>query len=160
MFSIIAAIGKNNELGKDGKLIWNLPNDLKFFKEKTMEKKIFMGKNTFLSLPKKLPKRIHYIITDGLEQSDDEDIIYLNDIEKFILDNKDTDEEIFVIGGGMVYKQLLPYAKKMYLTEIDAKCMEADTFFPQFDKENYKRKIISKNSDNGIEYTHVEYIKK
>lgn len=159
MFTIIAAVGKNLELGKNGGLIWSLPNDLKFFKEKTTGKKVFMGLNTFRSLPKKLPNREHYVLTDVKFESDD-DINQVFNLEEFIKQNKDTKEEIFVIGGGMVYRQMLPYSKKMYLTEIDAICNDAQVYFPNFDKTEFERKELYKNSDNGINYTHVEYIRK
>lgn len=159
MFIIIAAVGKNLELGKNGGLIWSLPNDLKFFKEKTTGKKVFMGLNTFRSLPKKLPNREHYVLTDVKFESDD-DINQVFNLEEFIKQNKDTKEEIFVIGGGMVYRQMLPYSKKMYLTEIDAICNDAQVYFPNFDRTEFERNELYKNSDNGINYTHVEYIRK
>lgn len=159
MFTIIAAVGRNLELGKNGGLIWSLPNDLKFFKEKTTGKKVFMGLNTFRSLPKKLPNREHYVLTDVKFESDD-DINQVFNLEEFIKQNKDTKEEIFVIGGGMVYRQMLPYSKKMYLTEIDAICNDAQVYFPKFDKTEFERNELYKNSDNGINYTHVEYIRK
>ncbi len=158
MFSMIAAIGKNNELGKNGGLIWKLPNDLKFFKEQTTGKKVFMGLRTFKSLPKKLPNREHFVLTDV--DIDAEGINLVWDLDKFVLEHINTDEEIFVIGGGMVYKQMMQYAKRLVLTEVDAECKTADTYFPQFDKNEWNRKVLAKNSDNGINYEHVEYIKK
>lgn len=158
MFTIIAAVGKNNELGKNGGLIWNLPNDLKFFKENTTGKKVFMGKRTYESLPKRLPNREHYVLTDV--PMNDEGIHLVYDLEKYINENKDTEEEIFVIGGGMVYKQLAPYAKRFLLTEVDASCDDADTFFPNLDKTLYIKRVITSNNDGDIKYDHVEYIKK
>lgn len=158
MFSMIAAVGKNMELGKKGGLIWNLPNDLKFFKEQTTGKKVFMGKRTFESLPKKLPNREHFVLTD--EKIDDEGINLVWDLKKFVDENVNTDEEIFVIGGGMVYKQMLPYSKKLVLTEVSEEDKEADTYFPRFNKAEWNRKVLSENSDGDIKYTHVEYTRK
>lgn len=158
MFSIIAAIGKNRELGKNGDLIWQLPNDLKFFKEQTTGKKVFMGLRTFKSLPKKLPNREHFVLTDV--QIDTEGINLVWDLDKFVSEHIDTDEEVFVIGGGMVYKQMIPYAKRLVLTEVDAECDSADTYFPEFNKEEWDRKVLATNSDNGITYEHVEYTRK
>lgn len=158
MFSIIAAIGKNRELGKNGDLIWHLPNDLKFFKEQTSGKKVFMGKRTFESLPKKLPNREHFVLTD--KDIKDEGITLVWNLDKYIKENVDTEDEIFVIGGGMVYSQMLPYAKRLILTEIEAECKDADTYFPDFNKYAWDRRIISSNSDNGINYNHVEYTRK
>ena len=76
MFSIIAAVGKNNELGKNNNLIWHLPNDLKFFKEKTMNKKIIMGSNTFDSLPGLLPNRYHIILTHKNNYPDEVEVFH------------------------------------------------------------------------------------
>lgn len=158
MFSMIAAVGKNMELGKNGGLIWNLPNDLKFFKEQTTGKKVFMGKRTFESLPKKLPNREHFVLTN--EEMDDEGITLVWDLKKFVDENVNTDEEIFVIGGGLVYKQMIWYSKRILLTEIDAEDKEADTYFPKFNKAEWKRKVLSENSDGNIKYLHVEYTRK
>lgn len=158
MFTMIAAIGKNRELGKKGDLIWSLPNDLKFFKEQTTGAKVFMGKRTFESLPKKLPNREHFVLTDC--EMDSEGINLVWDLEKFVKEHKDTEEEIFVIGGGMVYKQMLPYSKKMILTEVNDSCETADTYYPEFDKKDWDLEIVGNNSDRGISYNHVIYTRK
>ncbi len=158
MFSMIAAIGKNRELGKNGGLIWQLPSDLKFFKEQTTGKKVFMGKRTFESLPRKLPNREHFVLTD--EEMDSEGINLVWDLDKFVKEHLNSEEEIFVIGGGMVYKQMLPYAKRLVLTEINAECPDADTYFPEFNKQDFDRKVLGSNSDNGISFEHVEYVRK
>lgn len=158
MFTIIAAIGKNNELGKSGNLIWHLPNDLKFFKAITTGKKIVMGRKTYNSLPKKLPNREHYVITS--KEFLEEGINIVNDVEKYISDNKDSDEEIFVIGGGAIYTLMLPFTSVMYLTEIDSTKDSADVYFPTFNKEEWIRETIATNQDNGIKYKHVKYVRK
>ncbi|MBR1884249.1 MAG: dihydrofolate reductase [Clostridia bacterium] len=159
MFTIIAVIGKNLELGKNGSLIWHLPNDLKFFKEKTTGHKVFMGRNTYLSLPKKLPNREHFVLTD-CQIEDSDGIVIITDLDEFVKKYKDVEEEIFVIGGAMVYSEMLPYSQKMYLTEVDMCCNDASVYFPKFDKEKYIRKELYSNEDYGIKYKHVEYIKK
>ena len=158
MFSMIAAIGRNRELGKNGDLIWHLPNDLKFFKEHTIGKKVFMGKRTFESLPKKLPNREHFVLTDVEIDSDGINLVW--NLEEFVQKHLNEEEEIFVIGGGMVYKQMLPYANRLLLTEVNAECKEADTYFPEFNKQDFVRKVLGKNEDNGIYYEHVEYLRK
>lgn len=158
MFSMIAAVGKNLELGKNGGLIWKLPNDLKFFKEHTSGKKVFMGKRTFESLPKKLPNREHFVLTD--ENIDADGINLVWDLNKYVEENVDSEEEIFVIGGGMVYKEMLPFSKRLLLTEVDAEDDSADTYFPNFNKEEWIRNVLSENSDGDIKYSHVEYIRK
>ncbi len=157
-FSIIAAVGKNRELGKRGGLCFNIPGDLKFFKETTMGYPIFMGFNTWKSLPRKLPGRTHYILTHRPEDlPNDPDIHAVTDLEDFI--KSPPAGEIFVIGGGRVYAEMLPYADKLYLTEVDAADAEADTFFPEFDKSEYEKTLIKEGADNDLAYHHVLYKK-
>ena len=154
--SIIAAIGKNNELGKNNDLIWHLPNDLKFFKSVTTGKTVLMGRNTFWSLPKVLPNRTNIVITDMDEDYPKEVVIY-NSIEAFLEDYKNTEEEVFIIGGASIYSQFINIADKIYLTEVAATCDDAQVYFPQFDKEQYEKDIVGQNEDNGISYKHVLY---
>lgn len=154
--SIIAAIGSNNELGRDNDLIWRLPNDLKFFKSVTTGHTVLMGKNTFWSLPKVLPNRTNIVITHSYEDFPDEVVIY-NSIESFLNDYRDSDEEVFVIGGASIYKQFIDMAENLYLTEIEASCPDASVYFPDFNKEDYDKSIIGSNEDNGISYKHVLY---
>ena len=154
--SIIAAIGENNELGKNNDLIWHLPNDLKFFKSVTSGHTVLMGRNTFWSLPKVLPNRTNIVITDNQEEYPKEVIIY-NSIESFLKEYNEKDEEVFIIGGASIYKQFIDKAEKLYLTEIQAQCLDADVYFPKFDKNNYEKETIKENEDNGISYKHVLY---
>ena len=163
MIKIIAAVGKNLELGKKGDLIWQLPNDLKFFKEQTQGSTVVMGRNTFNSLPKKLPKRKHLVITDVDDFNKDiEDVDIFYDFEKLLTAVKKQAElaDVFIIGGGSVYRQFVPYADELILTEVDAEDKDADVYFSEFDKEHYIREVIASNEDNGIKYEHVRYVKK
>ena len=99
-FSIIAVVGKNRELGKNGKLLWHLPGDLKFFKETTMGHPVLMGHRTFDSLPGLLPGRKHYVLTRNTEIDNAPDqVVLVNNLVDFV-DNA-PDEEFFVIGGGV-----------------------------------------------------------
>ena len=154
MFSIIAAIGKNNELGKNNKLIFHLKDDMKFFREKTNGHKIVMGHKTWDSLPGKLKNRENIVISRHDFPGPDS---VIHDSDRFIEKNKDSDEEIFVIGGGTIYHQFLPFAKNLYLTEIDASDSSATTFFPEFDKRKYEKEIIKKGTEDGIDYQFVCY---
>ncbi len=158
-FSLIAAIGKNNELGKKGGLVFKIPGDLKFFKKVTIGHPVFMGLNTWRSLPGKLPGREHFVLTPDAKDVPD-DLNAVTDLDAFIAKHKNTDEEIFVIGGGMVYKQMLPHCTKLYLTEVNASDKDADTFFPEFSRKNYNREILGHGVDNDIAYDHVLYTKK
>lgn len=151
---IIAAVGKNNELGKDNELIWHLPSDLKFFREKTIGKNIVMGRKTFESLPKMLPNRRHIVITRG--NIDNPEVEVYHSIDDF-LKNYNFTEETYVIGGASIYSSLINYADLMYLTEIDGVCPSADVYFPNFDRELWHSEVIGTNIDNGISYKHVLY---
>ena len=154
--SIIAAIGQNNELGKNNDLIWHLPNDLKFFKNITTGKTVLMGKNTFLSLPKVLPNRTNIVLTHHNEEYPKEVIIY-NSIDAFLNDYENKNEEVFIIGGSTIYNQFIEKASKIYLTEIADSCLSADTFFPHFNKNDFEKEVIGQNEDKGISYKHVLY---
>ena len=157
MFSIIAAIGKNRELGKKGELIFHIKEDMRFFRETTTGHPIVMGSNTWRSLPGKLPNRKNIVISS--RDFDGPDLI-IHDIDKFIKEHQDTEEEIFIIGGGTIYKQFLPYAKNLYLTEVNGEDPDADTFFPEFNQKKYTKTIIKKGSENDLEYTIAKYSKK
>lgn len=158
MFSIISAIGKNREIGKDGKLVFYIKEDMQFFKKTTMGHKILMGERTFRSLPGVLSGRENYVLTMDPENLP-KNVKAVTDLDSFIKEYEQNAEEVFVIGGEMVYKQLLPYAKKIYLTEIGAKA-EADTFFPKFKKQIYDKIVLRKGQENGLTYTFVKYIRK
>ena len=157
-YSIIAAIGKNRELGKDNDLIWHLPNDLKFFRQITSNHTIVMGRNTFESLPRMLPNRKHIVLTsrDGLPS----EVEVYRELKQILEKYKDTEEEIFIIGGASIYTQFLEHSSKLYLTEIDAEEETASVYFPEFDQQQYDREVLQENEDNGISYKHVLYIKK
>lgn len=159
MFTIIVAVGKNNEIGKNNNLIWHIPNDLKFFKQVTQNSKIVMGRKTFQSLPKRLMNREYFIITKNVDFVIDYATTITN-IDAFIEENKDTKEEIFIIGGASIYNMFLPYVRKMYITQIYKSDEMADTYFPNFNKEEWNKSVISKNIQNEIEYEHLIYERK
>lgn len=156
--SMIAAIGENNELGKDNKLIWHLPNDLKFFKETTMGKDIIMGSNTFYSLPKLLPGRRHIVLTS--KNIENNQILILHTKEELIEFLKQIKKEVMIIGGASVYTQLLEYADKLYLTEIESSKYDANAYFPKINYQEWEKEILGTNEDNGISYKHVLYKRK
>lgn len=157
MFSIIVAKSKNNMIGKDNKLLWHLPEDLKRFKELTNYHKIFMGRKTFESLPGVLVNRKHLILTKNeFYPTICDQVELIHSLEEFIKDNKDTEEEIFVIGGGTIYSELIPYCKKLYVTEV-LKEFDGDTSFPSIGKEwKLTYKSEEKNYKN-LSYMFTEY---
>ena len=162
MLSIIVAKASNNVIGKDNALIWHLPEDLKRFKKLTTGHTIIMGRKTFESLGRILPNRKHVILCNDAEMNiDDERVEILEDIsmlEKYI----SSEEENFVIGGATIYKLLLPYASKLYITEID-KAFEGDVTFPEINQEEWK--VVEKtkgpqDGENSFDYYYVTYLKK
>lgn len=154
---MIAAIGKNNELGKGNDLIWHFKEDMKFFKETTMGHSVIMGRKTFESLPKALPGRKNIVITRDSAYSAD-GICTVSSPEEAIA-AADTGE-VFIIGGGCIYNLFLPKADKLYLTEIEAEEPDADTYFPDFDKNDYTKKEIAHYDVNGTTFSHIVYEKK
>lgn len=157
MISMISAIGKNYEIGKDNKLIWRIPEDMKFFKNTTMGHVVIMGRKTYESLPGKLSGRKMIVVTS---KEIDDDIETIKDISEIIDRYSNSDEEVFVIGGESIYRQFIDYASNLYLTEIDETCSSADTFFPKIDKSKWEKNIISQGSYNGINYKMCKYIRR
>lgn len=156
--NIIAAIGKNNELGKNNDLIWKFKGDMKFFKATTMGHPIVMGRKTFESLPKVLPGRKNIVIsTNGIKN--DEIEIYRS-IKEFLIKYQEYGDDIFIIGGASIYKQFIDLATKMFLTEIDSEDKEADVYFPSFDQKQWEKEILLSSQENSINFKHVLYKRK
>jgi len=158
--SIIVAIASNRAIGKDNRLLWHLSDDLKRFKKLTTGHTLIMGRNTFLSLPNgALPNRRHIVISDIPEESF-EGCEMAHSIEEAI-ELAGTSEECFVIGGGMVYKQFLPVAGKLYLTQVYAS-FEADTFFPEIDFSQWKAlatEEVDAGERNQYRHSYTEFIR-
>lgn len=134
--TIIAAAAENNALGKDNDLLWHLPDDFKRFKKLTIGHKIIMGRKTFESFPKPLPKRTHIIITRDTNYSVPyEDCIIVHSLEDAL--KLVTGEDAFIIGGGEIYKQSEPFADVIELTRVHGD-FEADTFFPELTMGDWK----------------------
>lgn len=163
MLSLIVAIAENNVIGKDNKLIWHISEDLKRFKSITSGNTMLMGRKTFESLPGILPNRKHIIVThDDKYTVDSDKVSIINDLNSFIKIHEKSDEEIFVIGGAEIYKQVLPHCNKLYLTKVH-KSFEGDTYFPEIDYSKYEieyssDKIIDEKS--GLTYSFINLIKK
>ena len=148
MFSIISAIAKNNAIGKDNDLVFHIKEDMKFFRETTRNHTVIMGKKTWESLPGKLKDRKNLVISHTEVEDADGTI---TNLDKYIEENKETDEEIIVIGGGSIYKYMLPHSKYLYLTEVDAE-PEADTFFPEFDRKSYKKETLKTGTAGDLKF--------
>ena len=155
--SLIAAIGKNNELGKDNTLIWRFKEDMKFFKENTIGNPIIMGRKTLESLPKLLPGREHIVLTKS--NIDIEGVQVFHSKEEVLEYVSKMDQTFNVIGGASIYEQFIENVDSMLLTEIDAEA-PADVYFPNFDKDEWYRKDLYEAFDGPIHYTHVLYKRK
>lgn len=153
--SLIAAVGKNYELGKDGSLIWKIKEDLNFFKNTTINHTVVMGRKTFESLNKPLKDRENVVISKTLKYNDK--IKIYRSIKEFLNAYNDFFDEIFIIGGESIYKSFIDISNKIYLTEIDSSCKSADTFFPRFDLQNWEKEESDVLVENGIKYKHVLY---
>lgn len=162
MLSIVVAKAKNNIIGKDNKIIWHLPEDLKHFKKITTGHTIIMGRKTFQSLGRVLPNRKHIIFSNNPSFNvNGENVKVVHSLLE-IQDLIEGKEEAFVIGGAMIYNFLMPYVKKMYVTEID-KEFEGDTFFPKIDNNIWKeisREKGIKDEKNNLDYYFVTYERK
>ena len=156
--TIIVAIGENNELGKANGLIWHIKEDLKFFKEHSMGKPCVMGLNTFYSLPKMLPGRKHIVLSD-VEVELPEGVEVFHDMDSLMNYVKQIPDEVMIIGGASMYRQFLPYADKMLITEIHASS-PADVYFPEFNKDDWNRTLLYSVEENGLKFDHVEYVRK
>lgn len=162
MLSIIVAIANENVIGKDNKLIWHLPEDLKRFKEITLGHTIIMGRKTFESLGRVLPNRKHIVLCNDTQMNvENENVEIVNDISK--LDKYiRADEECFVIGGATIYKLLMPYANKMYITKINED-FDGDVWFPEIKNtewEEISREKGLTNEQNPYDYEYITYLKK
>jgi dihydrofolate reductase len=130
MISLIAAIGKNNELGKGNTLLWKLPADMQHFIKITSLHTVIMGRKTFESIGKPLPNRRNIVITrDANYKKEGVEIAHSLSGALDIVGNNN--EEVFIIGGAEIYKQTMPIADKLYITHIEAEDSGADSFFPE-----------------------------
>lgn len=162
MLSIIVAVAKNNVIGKDNKLIWHLPEDLKRFKRLTTNHNIIMGRKTFESLGRVLPNRKHIVLCNDAELNvNDENVNIIDDVSK--LDEYiNSNEENFVIGGASIYKLLLPKTEKLYITKINQE-FEGDVYFPEIKEDEWKiieREKGLKDDKNPYDYEYVTYVRK
>lgn len=162
MLSIIVAKAKNNIIGKNNELVWHLPEDLKHFKELTTGHTIIMGRKTFESLGRVLPERKHIIFSQNPDfKVNDENVEVVHSLLQ-IQDLIEGKEESFVIGGAMIYNFLMPYVKKMYVTQINQD-FEGDAFFPKIKEEEWQeveRKAGIKDENNNLDYEFITYRRK
>ena len=159
MLSIIVAVAENNVIGKDNQLIWHLPEDLKRFKQLTTGHTIIMGRKTFESIGRVLPNRKHIVLCKSNRlEIQDENVQVISDIkllDKYI----QSEEENFVIGGASIYKLLMPYVNKMYITKIHQN-FEGDVYFPKVNEEEWRITLKEKglkDENNPYDYEYINY---
>jgi dihydrofolate reductase len=148
ILSIISAIANNNEIGRRNELLWDLPIDMKHFRETTTGHPVIMGQRTFESLGigpdgkpgKPLPNRRNIILTLDKEfKREDAEVVYsLDELDELLSKTTDKDDELFIIGGGMIYKLFIEKADRLYITHVNANFSDADTFFPIIEKDKWK----------------------
>ena len=159
MLSIIVAKAKNNIIGKNNSLVWHLPEDLKHFRKLTTGHTIIMGRKTFESLGRVLPDRKHIIFSQNPDfKVNDENVEVVHSLLQ-IQDLIEGEEEAFVIGGAMIYNFLMPYVKKMYVTQINEE-FEGDAFFPKIDEKVWKKTSEEKgikDEENKLDYEFITY---
>ena len=152
MISLIVAKSSNGVIGKNNAMPWHIPAELKYFKEVTSNHTVIMGKNTLLSIGKALPNRRNIVLTTNPNFVYDNVEVVHSIHEAIALIDKD--EEVFVIGGKMIYEQFLPFASKLYITEIEQE-FDGDTFFPLINWDDYK--LISKRKGLKDEKNNYNY---
>jgi dihydrofolate reductase len=160
MISIIVATAENSVIGKDNQLLWKLSADLKQFRTLTTGHSVIMGRKTFESIGRPLPNRTNIVISRQHDLALPEGVLQANSLEKAIEIAKTHagNEEIFIIGGGNVYKQALTITDKIYLTEVKAS-IEGDAFFPKLKSSDWKeisRISHAKDEKNEFDFDFVE----
>ena len=177
---LIAAMADDYALGKDNDLLWHLSEDLKYFKRLTSGHPVIMGRKTYESIGRPLPKRLNIVLTRQAQTPDrvggdgsspvmagsTGNLLYASTLEEaFALaastpfeGRVEEPDQCFVMGGGSIYEQALPVCDKLYLTEVHTTRPDADTFFPDFDKNQYRELSRSETfSEGGLTYEFVIY---
>ncbi|MGG0187742.1 dihydrofolate reductase [Bacillus rhizoplanae] len=157
MISLLVAMDKNRLIGKDNQLPWHLPADLAYFKKVTMGHPIIMGRKTFESIGRPLPGRTNIILTrnKNYEMEGCEVIHSIDDVQKM---DEQMNEEIFVIGGAEIFKEVLPFADRLYITKIE-EVFEGDTFFPEINYDEWKEISVEQGvTDEKNPYTYAYHV--
>ena len=162
MISFVVAMDQNRVIGFNNDMPWHLPNDLQHFKNITTGHTIVMGRKTFDSIGRVLPNRKHIVLTRS-EQSFPEEVEVVRNTDEILQYAKDHEaEEIFIIGGGELFKQMMPYVDKMYITLIE-ESFEGDVFFPEFDESEWElieKEKGEKDERNPYNYYFLTYERK
>lgn len=150
--AVIVAVGSDMAIGRGGDLIWSLPGDLPRFRRLTTGHPVIMGRRTWFTLQRRpLPGRLNIVISRDAAFSP-EGAVKVSSPEEALEVAREAGEMPFVIGGGQIYAAMLPYATRMYLTEVEADTPDADTFFPRFDRADWETEALSEDftSPGGV----------
>ena len=158
---IIVAIADNNAIGKDNALLWHISEDLKFFRSTTVGCPVIMGRKTYESIGRPLPKRLNIIVSrKGYDAP--EGVVVVDSIEKgYEVAQEQGAEKCFVIGGGQIYAQAMQIADEMVITHVHTVIEDADTFFPEIDPLYWhvvERSEMLHDEESGYDFEFVEYI--
>jgi dihydrofolate reductase len=161
--SIIVAMSANRGIGRNNDLMWHLPEDMKFFKDKTFGHPVIMGRKNYESIPEKyrpFKNRLNIVISSQANYNAPDCILVQNLSDALIAAKENEENEVFVIGGGQVYKEALEMGivDRMYITEVDAVFSDAEVFFPDFDENNWEKiELTSKEKDEKHLFPFVVY---
>lgn len=153
---MIACVSRDGGLGKDGKLLWQIPADMQFFREATLGHPVIMGRKTFASIGRALPGRKNLVLSR--QKGTDQTVQWCDEMELWAW-LKTTVEPKFIIGGASLYQKFLPEAEIIYLTEVDG-IKPTDTYFPKFDKSQFERTVLKEGTDADCNYQIVKYVRK
>jgi dihydrofolate reductase len=159
---IIVAIADNNAIGKDNALLWHISEDLKFFKRTTMGCPVIMGRKTFESIGRPLPKRTNVVVSRS-GYAAPEGVVVVSSLEEAFASVPGDVERAFVIGGGQIYAQAMPQADRLIVTHVHTVIEDADTFFPSIDPSVWSvadRSELQSDPETGYTFEFVEYVKR
>ena len=160
---IIVAIADNNAIGRDNALLWHISEDLRFFRRKTSGSPVIMGRKTFESIGRPLPKRTNIVVSRGFDAPEGVCVVpSLSEAYKAAYGAAGDDGRCFVIGGGQIYAQSLQDADRLIVTHVHTVIEDADTFFPDIDPSVWtvaERSEIFHDDESGFDFEFVEYVK-
>ena len=154
---LIAAISKDRVIGQQGGIPWTIKKDLIFFKEKTLNSTIIMGRATYHSIGRPLPNRLNIVMTRSAKNT--EGVTEVTSVKKAIetaSKSKDS-SKVYVIGGENIYKEFLPIAHRMIITEVELDIEGGDTFFPEWSISEWQEQSRDQREENGVKFSFVEY---
>lgn len=164
ILSHIVAASENNVIGRDNDLPWNIPEDLKFFKDKTLNSILIMGRKTYDSIGRPLPKRTTIVVSRSAKPKDFPESIFLcSNLQQAIakaseLSEQQKIQEVFIVGGGEIYKQTLNLADKVYLTRIHTE-VDGHAYYPEIKNSEFNLVSEKKSETKDYKYSFLEYSK-